>query len=103
MQHEQDSVLVALSSIHVTLHPAMYPQAISDHYAATSFAMSCGITSDQVSHDQMNNIFIDDPIEITVDEVTAAKSKGIRPIDLTKVWGIEIETARRTLEVTTRL
>ena len=81
----------------------MYPQAISDHYAATSFAMSCGITSDQVSHDQMNNIFIDDPMEITVDGVTATKSKGIWPIDLAKVWGVYIETARITLEVTTQI
>ena len=103
MPHEQYLVLVALSSIHTTLHPVMYSQAISDHSVATSFAMSCGSMSAQVSHDQMNNIFIDDPMEITVYGFTATKSKGIRPIDLTKVWGVDIETSRRTLEVTTQL
>ena len=53
--------------------------------------MSCVSTSAQVSHDQMNNMFIDDPIEITVDVVTATKSKGIRSIDLTKVWGLKLK------------
>ena len=101
--HEKYSVLVSLSSIHATLHPAMYSQAIRDHSAATSFAISCGSTSSQVSHHQMNNFFIDGTMEITVDGFTATKSKGIRPIGLTKFWGTDIKTARRTLEVTTQL
>ena len=86
--HEQDLVLVALSSTHATLHPEIYLQAISDHSDATRFAMSCGSTSAQFSHNQMNNLFIDDLMEITVDGVTATKSKGIRSMDLTKVWGL---------------
>jgi len=35
--------------------------------------------------------------------VNASKSKGVKPVDLAKVWRIDEEIARRTIEVTTQL
>ena len=38
-----------------------------------------------------------------IESVNASKSKGLKPIDLAKVWRIDVETARRTIDVTTQL
>ena len=51
-----------------------------------------------------NDMFIDDPttIEMDIEAVNTSKSKGVKPVDLAKVWRINVETARRTIEVTTQ-
>ena len=52
-----------------------------------------------------DNLFIDDPttIELDITAVNAGKSKGVKPVDLAKVWRIDVETACRSIEVTTQL
>ena len=51
-----------------------------------------------------NDLFIDDPttIEMDIEAVNASTSKYVKPVDLAKVWRIDIETARRTIEMTTQ-
>ena len=40
---------------------------------------------------------------LSVHFITAGIQTGVKASQLSKVWGIDIETARRTLEVTTQL
>ena len=45
----------------------------------------------------------EDPTIVEVSAVHTERPKGVKPVDLAKVWRIDVETARRTLEVTTQL
>ena len=40
---------------------------------------------------------------LSVHSITAGRQTGVKISHLSKIWGIDIETARRTLEVTTQL
>jgi len=69
----------------------------------SKFAMFIGSVSVGVPTE--DNIFIDDLtiIELDIAAVNAGKSKGVKPIDFAKVWRIDVETTRRSIEVTTQL
>ena len=99
---DEDHVRMFLSSVNVTLDPATFAQAISDRASRSKFAMSIGSVS--AGGPKNNDLFIDDPtiIEIDIEAVNARKPKGVTPVDLAKVWRIDVETARRTIEVTTQ-
>ena len=62
--------------------------------------MSVGIVS--ASDPKIDNLFIDDPaiIGLNIEAVDASKSKGVNSVDLAKVWQIDVEAARRTIELT---
>ena len=62
----------------MTLDPSTFAQAQS------TFAMSVG----SVWIPTEDNFFIDDPtiIEVDIAAVNACKSKGVKPLDLAKVW-----------------
>jgi len=93
-----------LSSVINTLNPETYARAISDYTTETNYVISCGNTCAFISKEYFDDSFIDSPNDpVTIEGVTANKSSGIKPIDLSKIWGIDIETARRTLEATTQL
>jgi len=87
----------------VTLDPSSFAQAVGDRAAQSKFAMSIGSASVGVPTE--DDLFIDDPtiIEMDIAAVNAGKPKGVNPVDLAKVWRIDVEAARRSIEVTTQL
>ena len=99
---EEDNVRTRLSAINTTLDPTTFAQALSDRASQSKFAMSIG--SVYAGDPKNNDLFIDDPttIEMDIEAVNANKSKGVKPVDLAKVWRIDEETARRTIEVITQ-
>jgi len=103
IRQEEDNVKISLSSVNVTLDPSSFAQAVGDRAAQSKFAMSIGSASVGVPTE--DDLFIDDPtiIEMDIAAANAGKSKGVNPVDLAKVWRIDVEAARRSIAVTTQL
>ena len=45
----------------------------------------------------------EDPTIVEVSAVHTERPKGVKPVDLAKVWRIDVETARHTLDITNQL
>ena len=64
--------------------------------------MSVGIIITLIGLTDAGALF-EDPTIVKVWAVHAERPKCVKPVDLAKVWRIDVETARRTLEITTQL
>ena len=63
-----------------------------------------GLAHELLGKTDLDQLFIMDPLTpLSVHSITAGRKKCVKASHLSKIWGIDIETARRTLEVTTQL
>ena len=110
----QDQVGTILSSVSNTLDPVYFADALVNNAAASHLKMSVGATS-ALPPDDDDNLWCDEPCFITIDmndldgmeddieaqiSATGGKAKGVSPEHLSKIWSIDLETAKRTIEIT---
>ena len=79
-----------------------FAQSMSNRAAQSKFGMSVGSTTTCIGLTDAGALF-EDPTIVEVSEVHAEQPKGVKPVDLSKVWLINVETARRTLDITSQL
>ena len=116
---EADTVNIALADIDPVLDPVSLAELLSERMKVGEFAMNIGSTTagdtspylfDDVPNSDNDPLM--EPTGIEDDELmeffqasstTASHPKGVTPQHLSKVWRINIEDAKRTLDVTTQL
>lgn len=81
-----------LAEMNPMLDPSRLASLVNDRCHLGKFAMSIGSTA----------AFLDDDIA-NASGAFAATSKGVSPEHLSKIWRIDIPTAKRTIELTTQL
>ena len=85
-----------LSSVNTTLDPITFAQSLSNRASQSKFGMSVGSTTTHIVLTDVGALF-GDPTIIKVSAVHAELPKGVKPVDLAKVWWIDVETAHHTL------
>ena len=88
----ENEVASHLSSLSSTLDSFTFASDLNERLAHSKYAMSVGSTNVSDEND-----------ELFISATHAEIPKGVSARDLSKVWMIDIETARRTLDVTTQL
>ena len=102
--YSQVDTRICLSKIDAALEPVSYAQAISNIADETDFAHSMGLAHELLSKTDLDQLFVMDPLTpLSVHSITDGRQTGVKASHLSKIWGIDIETARRTLEVNTQL
>ena len=100
----QDETRIRLSAIDDDLDPVSYSQAIRNIADETDFARSMGLAHELLSKTDSDQLFVMKPLTpLSVHNINAGRKTGVKASHPSKIWGIDIETARRTLEVTTQL
>ena len=79
-----------------------FAQSLSNRAPQSKFGMSVGSTTTHIGLTDVGALF-EYPTIVEVSSVHVEQPKGVKPVDLAKVWRIDVETARRTLEITTQL
>ena len=113
----QDQVSTIISSVSNTLNHLSFYDALETNVAISKFKMSVGATS-LVELDQPDDLWSsEEPWHVTIDissldtmikdlesEVSAdaGRVKGVTPERLSKIWSIDIETAKRTIDLTSQ-
>ena len=102
-----DPETAVLDNISNVYNPRSFAECINERAGIGKFQMSIGSTTAYVNHDD-DELFCDEPIvgRMTLADVDAAHAnppKGVTAKDLAKVWRIDVETARKTLQNTTQL
>ena len=112
-----DKVGNALKSVSNTLDPMAFYDALVNDAAESMMKMSIGSTTAEPP-DVEDDLWGDEPWHVTVDlndleeamniikgEVgaTVGKAKGVLPDHLSKIWSIDTETAKRTIDITSQL
>ena len=93
-----------MSAIYAALDTVSYSQAISNIADETDFARSMVLAHELLSKTYSDQLFVMDPLNpLSVHSITAGRQTRVNKYNLSKIWVINIETARRTLEVTTQL
>ena len=92
---EINSVLGAISS---TLDPFTFANDLMDRLAFSKFGMACG----SVTCDVPSATPSDDPDYADVFAAHAEPSKGVSAEYLSKIWRIDMQTAKRTLDATSQ-
>ena len=92
---DEDHVAAALSSVSNTLDPRAFAQSLNEKVASSKFAMSVG----SVSCDPDYIIGSDD---VNISAMHADKPKGVSAEVLSKVFRIDLDTAKRTLQLNTQ-
>ena len=104
-----------ISSVSNTLDPLSFYEALKTNVAVSKFKMSVGATS-IVEPDQPDDLWSsEEPWHVTIDissldtmiddlesEVLATvgrRAKGVTPERFSKIWLIDIETAKRTIDL----
>ena len=64
--------------------------------------MSVGSITTHIGLTDIGAMF-EEPTIVEVLAVYAEQPKGVKPVDLAKVWRINVETARRPIDITTQL
>ena len=104
MIYSQDDTRIQLSAIDAALDPVSYAQAIRNIADVTDFARSMGLAHELLGKTDLDQLFVMEPLTaLSVHSITARRQTGVKASYLSKIWGIDIETARRTLKVTTQL
>ena len=113
----QDQVSTIISSVSNTLDPQSFYDALETQTAVSKLKMSVGATSiiepdepdDLWTNEEPWNVTIDiSSLEKVVDDLeseigaTATRARGVTPERLSKIWSIDIETAKRTIDLTTQ-
>ena len=78
------------------MHPITFAQSLSNQAAQSKFGMLVGSTTTHIVLTDVGALF-EDPTIIKVSAVHAERPKGVKPVDIAKVWQIDVETARHTL------
>ena len=73
-----------------------------DSISQSKFVISIGSTTTHIGLTDVGALF-EDPTIVEVLAVHAEQPKGVKPVDLDKVWQIDVDTALCTLEITTQL
>ena len=92
---DEDHVAAALSSVSNTLDPRAFAQSLNEKVASSKFAMSVG----SVSCDPDYIIGSDD---VNISAMHADKPKGVSAEVLSKVFRIDLDTAKRTIQLNTQ-
>ena len=113
----QDQVSTIILSVSNTLDPQTFYDALKAQTAFSKFKMSVGVTriispeeeNDLQTNNKPWNVFIDiSSLESTVEDLereiaaAATRAKGVTPERLSKIWSIDIETAKRTIDLTSQ-
>ena len=94
--YSKDETCIHLSEIYAALDPVSYAQAIINVSDETDSVRCMGLARELLSKTDLDQLFVMYPLTpLTVHSITAGRKTG--------VWGIYIETARRTLKGTTQL
>ena len=114
----QDQVGTVISSVSNTLDPQSFYDALETQTTVSKLKMSVGATSiiepDEVddlwSKEEHWNVMIDissldkmvEGLDGLDQEISAisTRAKGVTPERLSKIWSIDIETAKRTISLT---
>ena len=99
---DRDQVGIHLSSINTTFYPITFDQSLSNLEAQSKFGMSIGSTTTHIVFTDVGALFEKTTI-VEVLAVHAERTKGVKPVDLAKIRRIDVDTACRTLEITTQL
>ena len=119
MPIEQDQVRAILSSVSNTLDVATFANTVSNAAATSKFKVSVGSTS-MIPPDEEDDLWSDsdEPISMMVDlndlegsvrileaELSAVgqAAKGVTAEHLSKVWSIDLDTAKKTIDLMTQL
>ena len=63
-----------------------------------------GLSHELLSETDLDQLFVMEPlVPLSVHYITTGRQKGVKASHLSKIWGADIETARRTILVTTQL
>ena len=113
----QDQVSAIISSVSNTLDPQSFYDALETQTAVSKLKMLVGATSiiepeeddDLWTNEEPWNVMIDiSSLEKMVDDLdneigaTATKASGVTPKQLSKIWSIDIETAKRIIDLTSQ-
>ena len=118
MPIEQDQVRAVLSSVSNTLDVATFANAVSNAAATSKFKVSVGSTS-MIPPDEEDDLWSNsEPISMMVDlndleasltsleaqlSAVGKAAKGVSAEHLSKVWSIDLDTAKKTIDLTTQL
>ena len=118
MPIEQDQVQAVLPSVSNTLDIATFANAVSNAAATSKFKVSVGSTS-VIPPDEDDDLWSDsEPISMMVDlndleasfdsleariSAVGKAAKGVSAEHLSKVWSIDLDTAKKTIDLTTQL
>ena len=98
--NKNDPIRAHVCDLTGVLDPDLFPTAVEEHLRDSKFAMAAGSTTTGNPQDpDSNEVFID--IEAAVAD--GKVSGGVSKEHLAKVWRINEEEARRTLQVTSQL
>ena len=113
----QDQVSTIISSVSNTLDPQSFYDALETQTAVSKLKMSVGATS-IIEPDEPDDLWTnEEPWDVTIDissleqmvddleseiGATATRARGVTPERLSKIWSIDIETAKRTIELTSQ-
>ena len=104
LPYSQDDTCIRLSAITATLYPVFYAQSISNISDDTDFACYMGLARELLSKNVSYQLCVMDPLTtLSVHYITPGRQTGVKASHLSKIWGIDIQTARITLKVTTQL
>jgi hypothetical protein len=110
-----DEVSAHLLSVSPTLVPEVFAARLAANRDKGHFGASIGATDpwtndvlfpeieDDLSGVEVGNLDFDELFQVGVSGTFASKTKGVEPSHLAKVWRIDHETAKRTIEVTSQL
>ena len=98
----QYQIRIHLSSVNTTLYPITFAHSLSNQAAQSKFGMSAGSTTTHIGLTDVGALF-EEPTIVEVSAIHAERPKVVKPVDLAKLWRIGVETACRTLEITTQL
>ena len=117
----EDEVITNLALVNLVLDPVLFAEAVHNEEAISKFKMSIGSTS-ALSPDEVDDLWCDEPLTFKVDlndiksslmdleeqigksNVAAVRTSsiGVSPEHLSKVWGLYVETVRKTIDITSQ-
>ena len=108
-----------IASVNAALDPILFADAVRNEAAISKFKMSIGATS-ALPSDDIDDLCCDEPMYFEVDlnnlkyllgdlenildhasvGSVGVTSRGVSSEHLFKIWGIDVETAKRTIDIT---
>ena len=121
LQASEYEVRNKLALVNAVLDPVLFAKAVHNEAAISKFKMSIGSTS-ALPPDEVDDLWYDEPLTFQVDlndlksslidfeeqmgksnvAAVGTSSRGVSPEHLSKLWGIDVETARKTIDITSQ-
>lgn len=101
MPFRQDQVGTILSSVSNTLDPVTFANALVNDAAASMMKMSIRSTTAHPP-DEFDDLWGDEPWHVIIDLNDLEESLDILESNLSKIWSIDLETAKGTIDITTQ-